>query len=156
VPKSTFLLIIVIAALAGLTVFGVMVLRTTQVEISTMAEAQARFGAIRSRFESPTPVFRLGIVPVPGTTADKVESDQVQADNLRVLVYSQRTKRLVSSRIPFWFYELKAPAVEFTLRGAGFDPVAMGFTVEDMKAHGIAVMLDEVLDNGDLILAWTE
>ncbi len=155
-PKSNVLLIIIIAALTGLTIFGVMIWRVTQVENSTEAETQARFSAIRSRFESPAPVFRLGTKPLRGTTSEPVESDTEQPDTLRVMVYSQRTNRLVSSRIPFWFYELKAPAVELTLRGAGFDPVAMGVTLEDMKGHGIALLLDEVLDNGDLILVWTE
>ena len=155
-PKSNFLLIIIIAALTGLTIFGVMIWRVTQVENSTEAEAQARFSTIRSRFEPPTPVFRLGSKPLRGTISDTAAADTAQPDTLLVLVYNKRTNRLVSSRIPFWFYELKAPAVELTLRGAGFDPVAMGVTLEDMKGHGIALLLDEVLHNGDLILVWTE
>ena len=154
--KSKLLQIIIIAALTGLTIFGVMIWRATEVEDSSEADALWRFAEIRSRFDSPAPIFRLGSEPtrVANTIANGLQTQE--PDALLVLVYHKRSGRLASTRIPFWFYELKAPAVEFTLRGAGFDPDALGLTLEDMQGHGLAVLLDEELDNGDLILVWTE
>lgn len=155
-PKSNFLLIIVIAALTGLTIFATMIWRVTQVEDSSAAEAQVRFKTIRTRFEFPTPIFQLGTKPQRRAIVITPESGPPAPDNLLLLVYHQETGQLVSTRVPFWFYELKAPAVEVVLRGAGFDPVAMGITVEDLRGHGSAILLDEMLDNGDRLLVWTE
>ena len=72
---------------------------------------------------------------------------------LHVLVYRLREERLVQADAPLWFYKIKGSAVNYALRGTGFDLAALGLTAADLEEAGAGLVVDETRTNGDRLLA---
>ncbi|HSC28004.1 MAG TPA: hypothetical protein VLD67_12060 [Vicinamibacterales bacterium] len=150
------LIALLAGALGGFSIFGVLVYRASSVEHLEPAEALERFAAIR----------RDGSPREPLLTFDEdgrvVRRRTLPADapaplsRLRALAYQATDRRLVSVDMPFWFFELKAPAAGYVLGGTGLDLDRLGITAADLKQHGPGIVVDHTRQNGDRLLVWTE
>ena len=144
-----------VAALIGLGVFGLLAWRTVTVQHAPPNEALRRFTQVRDAFAGLEP-----IVSVSGegrfVRRSAPESEPRQIKLLRVLAYRATEQRLVQANIPFWFVSAKGPAVQWSLRGTGFDLNRVGLTASDLKRYGPSLVLDETRDNGDRLVVWTE
>ena len=77
-------------------------------------------------------------------------------DRIVVSVYRADTNRLVETRIPFWFFRIKAPAADFALEGTGLSFQRLGITADDLRRYGPGVVIDRRTAGGGRLLVWTE
>lgn len=144
-----------VAALIGLGVFGLFAWRSVTVQHAPPNEALRRFTEIRNAL--------AGLEPIVSVNAEgrfvrrgAPDSEPRQIKLLRVLAYRTGEQRLVRANIPFWFVSAKGPAVQWSLRGTGFDLNRLGLTASDLKRYGPTLVFDETRENGDRLLVWTE
>jgi hypothetical protein len=69
------------------------------------------------------------------------------------IVYHRSSERLVRAEVPFWFLQMKGPASERVLRGAGVDLQALGLTVDDLVRFGPALIFDASRGDDRVLLA---
>jgi hypothetical protein len=150
-------LIILVAALVGFSIFGGLVYRAVDVERVGQSEALTRFTTARALLTNQTPMLhvdsegRLLAAPLrtsPGASA--------ALKRFEVLAYKAADGRLVVADVPFWFFRLKRPAVQFAVRGTGLDLDRLQLTAARLTQHGPGLILDQTFQNGDRLLVWTE
>ena len=127
---SRLLLLLLAGALIGFSIFGVLVYRAVDVERADGPEALRRFSAARAAVGDETPMLEV--------------------DGAGQVV------RRVSARVPFWFFRLKRPALEYALRGTGLDLDRLQLRAADLERHGPGLILDQTSANGDRLLVWTK
>jgi hypothetical protein len=149
-------IVLAAGAAIGLSIFGVLVYRAVTIVQADRGEAARRFAAVRAVLPAGPPVLAIdhagNVVrrETPrGTTPPAIR-------RLRVLVYYAEAQRFVSADVPFWFFRIKGPAVQYALRDTGLDLDRLGVTPDELQRHGPAVVIDHVRPNGDLLLVWTE
>lgn len=149
---------ITVAALVGFSISGSLVYRAVNVEEANSSEALIRFAAVRKKFANQVPMLEVdasGHVArssVPAAAAPGVAA----VKHLEVLAYRAAEERLASAHVPFWFFSLKGPALQFAVRDTGLDLERLGLTADDLSRHGPGLVLDQVRPNGDRLLVWTE
>lgn len=149
-------LLVILGAVIGFSIFGVLVWQAVETEKTDATEALRRFSAARATFESMEPMLDLDSKGrLIGRQLDP-DSTPKKLDQLRVLVYTASQERLVAADVPFWFVKLKGPALQFVLRETGFDLKSLGITPRDLERRGPGLILDESTPNGDRLLVWTE
>lgn len=149
-------LLVVLAALIGFSIFGVLVWRAVDTEVVGEEPALSRFQEIRDRYRDRAPMLDLDAAgKVTSAPASKGTIPQ-PVKQLRVLAYRVKGERLISAEVPFWFVKLKGSAVKFAFRGTGFDLDDLGVTAGDLERHGPGLVLDETDDAGDRLLVWIE
>ena len=141
-------------ALLGLSGSGILFWRSVHVEQADAADARRRFEEVRHDFPSAP----LVVWDASGRlTRNAPRAPRgLRPSKLHVLVYRLREERLVRAHAPLWFFKVKGPAVNYALRGTGFDLAALGLTAADLEKAGAGLVLDETRTNGDRLLAWTE
>jgi len=154
---SRVLLMLAVAAVAGLGVFAAFASRAVTIETASPSEALRRFSMVRASLgSSPAmvtrgPSGRLERQPLPAAAAAPPAIAVIH-----VLAYRAATDHLVAGDVPFWFFRLKAPAAQYLVRDTGFDLAELGLTAADLAARGPGLVLDEQRDSGDRVLVWTE
>jgi hypothetical protein len=149
------LIAFIVAALLGVGVFGMLAWRSVSVERASGTEAQSSFEDALAGIPSREPLVRrdAGGAFVRETGKGRAGPPATQ---LHVLAYHIEGQRLVRADVPLWFFKVKGPAVEYAVRGTGFDLEALGLTAGDLERAGPRVVLDEVRATGDRVLAWTD
>ena len=143
-----------IAAALGVAVFGVLAWRSVSVERMDGTEAQNSFEDALAGIPSRVPLVHRDADGAFVRETGKGPAGP-PATQLHVLAYHVEGQRLVRADVPLWLFKVKGPAVEYALRGTGFDLEALGLTAGDLERAGPRVVLDEVLATGDRVLAWT-
>jgi hypothetical protein len=149
------LILFILAVAVGFTVFGVLAWRSVTVQRVDVTEAPSRFNEVLAELPA-TPALvtrdasgRFVRRPSSGTTG-------LRPDQLHVLMYRDDEQRLIRADVPLWFFKVKGPAVQYALRGTGFDLEALNLTASDLEQFGVGVVLNETRTNGDRMLAWTQ
>jgi len=145
--------IVLVSGLAGLAAFGLMVRNATSTDQMAPLEAMRRFDSRRSGLGRPFLEFAAD-----GSVAQRTPpgaGPPVAIQRVNVWVYRTATQRFVETRIPFWFFRLKAPAARYALDGTGLDLDALGITPAALAQHGPGVVLDRVTPSGR-VLVWAE
>jgi hypothetical protein len=155
---SRIALAITVAALVGFSIFGSLVYRAVNVEKANSSEALTRFAAARRRFADQAPMLEVDASGrVTRSKAPLLNASvTVPVTRLEVLAYRAAEERLVSAHVPFWFFSLKGPALQFAVRDTGLDLERLGLTADDLSRHGPGLVLDQVRPNGDRLLVWAE
>jgi hypothetical protein len=156
VRTSRIVLAIVIGAIVGLAIFGRLAYQAVDVEQVGRSEALTRFAAARDGFRDQAPMLEVdaeGRVSARRAPPPVLPQD---VSRLKALAYWSADERLVLTDVPFWFFRLKRPALQFALRGTGLDLDRLGLTAEDLARQGPSLVLDEARANGDRLLVWTE
>ena len=143
-------------AIAGFSIFGVLVYRSSSVEHLDAPDALRRFAAVRSALGDRTPLLQLDDDGNVVRRADPPAETSRPVRSVGVLAYRTREKRLITVDIPFWFFKLKGPAAQYVVEGTGLDLKRLGITAADLERHGPAIVLDQARANGDRLLVWTE
>ena len=153
---SHIVILLILGAVIGFSIFGVMVTRAVKTEEAAETEALARFTEARAAFGTAEPMLDLDATG--GLVARRQEPDSTgkAISRLRVLAYQTNRQRLIEAEVPFWFVKLKGPALQFAVRGTGFDLKSLEVTPGDLERHGPGLILDESAPNGDRLLVWTE
>jgi hypothetical protein len=143
------------AALAGLSIFGVLAWRSVTIERAEQDEALRRFSAVRNAFLGDEPILR---VDPAGRILRRAapEGAARPPSQFHVLAYRSSERRLVRAHVPFWFLRMKGPAVQYSLRGTGLDLQRLGVTPAELAGYGPCLVLDETRTTGDRLLVWTE
>jgi len=155
---SRIALAIALAGLLGFSIFGSLVYRAVSVEEVSSSEALTRFAAVRKKFADQAPMLevdasgRITRSAAPPAAASVVPGVR----RLEVLGYRAAEERLVVAHVPFWFFALKGPAVQFAVRDTGLDLDRLGLTADNLSRHGPGLLLDEVRPNGDRLLVWAQ
>lgn len=153
---SRILLVVAAGAVVGFAIFGVMVYRAVEVEQADRSEALRRFAAVRAAFGEAPPMLAVDASGRVVRRADRPGAVPRPLERLEVLAYRVGEERLVSAHVPFWFFRLKRPAIEYALSGTGLDLDRLKLTAEDLERHGPGLVLDQTSANGDRLLVWTE
>ncbi len=146
-----------IAALVGVSIFGTLVYQAVDVEEVGQSEAFLRFDEIQKQFANQVPMIEVdaaGLV-IPGPVSPAA-IPAVPLKRLEVLAYRSAGERLVVAHVPFWFFRMKRPALQFALRDTGLDLDRLQLTTETLTRHGPGLVLDQRLQNGDRLLVWVE
>lgn len=155
---SRIVVSIAVAILVGFSIFGRLVYQAVDVEQVTRSEALTRFKTARERFVNQAPMLEVdasGRV-VPAVSSPDGRSGSSELKRLEVLAYRAADERLVMAHVPFWFFTLKRPAVQWAVRGTGLDLDELQLAEENLSRHGPGLILDRVRPNGDRILVWAE
>ena len=154
--RSRLLAAFLAAAATGLLIFGFLSWRVTTVDRLSRDEAAHRLGALRAIHSGP-PVLTIS---EDGTVVRREippPAPSPRISRLCVVVYHVASQRLVESRIPFWFFRLKAPAAQYALEGTGLDLERMGVTAVELQQYGSRVVLDHrTTGGGNIVFIWTE
>ena len=73
-----------------------------------------------------------------------------------VITYDAAPRRLTETRIPFWFFRIKAPAAQYAFGGTGLDFHRLGVTATDLRRYGPALIIDHTTEAGRRLVVWTE
>ena len=155
-PVPILIFVFIACALAGLLIFGIMSWRATSIERLEPTAASQRVESIRQRFAGAGPVLRLG---ADGTVIDRRPPGNGGAHaiaNIFVMTYDASARRLTETRIPFWFFRVKAPAAEYAFGGTGLDFRKLGVTAADLRRYGPALIVDHTTAAGGRLVVWTE
>jgi hypothetical protein len=150
------LALLVLGAVIGFTIFGLLTWRNTTVETVAREDAVLRLAETRALFGDETPLLDVDASGGLRRVRSEPATEGVPPELLVVLAYRSREQRLVRVDVPFWFVKLKGPAAQFALRDTGFDLGRLGMTASDLEKQGPSLVLDESRGNGDRILVWTE
>lgn len=154
---SRVVLVLLVCGVAGVGLFAVMAWRATSSEVIGQADAMRRLDALQARLGSAVPILSLS---PEGTVINRAPAppDDIVAplDRIIVSVYRADTNRLVATRIPFWFFRIKAPAADFALEGTGLSFQGLGITADDLRRYGPRVVIDHRTPGGGRLLVWTE
>jgi len=134
-------------ALLGLLGFGIVLWGSVQVDQADAADARRRFEEVRHDFPSP-PLIAWDAGGRLTRNAPRAARGP-RPSQLHVLVYRLREERLVQADAPLWFYKMKGSAVNYALRGTGFDLAALGLTAAGLEEAGAGLVVDETRTNGD-------
>jgi hypothetical protein len=121
-------LVLVICALGGLGVFGLLAWRAVTIEDATRADAERRIASVRAGISLKAPLVEIddeGRVVRMASTSDATGRPIAR---LRGLAWRAVDRRLVSVDSPFWFVRLKGPAATFVLEDTGMDLERLGLT----------------------------
>lgn len=152
----TAVAVFILCALSGIVVFGVMARRATSIERLTPPDAAYRIESIRRRFGDAGPALRLA---PDGTVIDRrAPSHEGGAPIAAIIVmtYDVVGGRLTETRIPFWFFRIKAPAAEYAFGGTGLDFRRLSVTAADLRRYGPALIVDHTTGAGGRVMVWTE
>lgn len=153
---SRILLLIAAGAVVGFSIFGALVYRAIDVEEVATPEALRRFAAVRAALNDATPMLVLDGSGAVIRRADPPLGQRRPLERLGVLTYRAREQQLIRADVPFWFFALKGPALQFALRGTGLDLDRLQLTAADLERHGPGLIIDQTGDGGDRLLVWTE
>lgn len=150
------LVVLVIAALAGFAIFGMLAWRAVTVEEADAPEALRRFSEIRARLGGGEPLLTLDQAGNVVRRAEPPARAPRPLRRLAVLAYQSGDERLVTADVPFWFFRLKGPAAQYLVRGTGLDLERLEITAADLERYDPSVVIDHARPNGDRLLVWTE
>lgn len=154
---SRVVLVLLVCGVVGIGLFSVMAWRATSTEVIGLADAMRRFDAVHARLGSAVPILSLG---PDGTVINRAPAPADHAatapDRIIVSVYRPDTQRLVNTRIPFWFFRIKAPAADVALEGTGLSFQRLGITADELRRYGPRVVIDHRTTRGGRLLVWTE
>lgn len=143
------------AAVAGFSIFGIVVWRATDIERVGADSAEQRFAAVRDSVGVDQPILSVGgggkfVRRPPPDPAVPVTAPRT----LHVMAYRGPQRGLVQVSVPFWFMRLKMPAVNFVLRDTDVDLRELGVTPDELALYGPSVVIEETRANGDRVLVW--
>ena len=139
---------------AGITLYSLK--SVTTVEEVDGDTADARFVTVLEPLDSADALLQRdaeGRWIRSAPTNDKTDS---RLERIGVLVYRPDSERLYRMDIPFWFYRMKGPALEFVLRDTGFDLGDLGLEPKELQRHGPGLVLNEEQEDGGRIVVWVE
>lgn len=145
--------ILLACAIVGLATFGLMVRSVTSTDRITLADATRRFEA--QRIGSGQPLLELAPDGSVIRRKPSPTSAPTALERVNVWVYRIATQRFIETRIPFWFFRLKAPAAQYALGGTGLDFDTLGITPEVLSRYGPGLVIDWMTPDGR-VLIWTE
>jgi hypothetical protein len=153
---TRILVFLAAAAVAGVSVFGVLVWRAVVVEEAAADEASRAFDEIRVALGSAPPIVEFSPDGRARRVREPPAGGAAGVTTLRALAYQAGPRRLVRAEVPFWFVKLKGPAARVALRGTGLDLDRLGLTAPELERYGPGLVLDERLAGGDRLLVWIE
>jgi len=146
--------LVIVAAVAGLAVFGVLAWRSVNVLEMDASGALHNFEAVRARLSGPPLVERDATGALVRRTSVKATGSV--PTELHALAYYGDGQRLVRADVPLWFFKVKGPALRYAVRGTGLDLDSLNLTATDLENAGARLVLDETRSNGDRLIVWTE
>ena len=145
-----------LCAIGGLVIFGIMTWRSTSIDRLEPADAAQRLEAVRQRFGGAAPVLQLGADGTVISRRPPNERPDAVIANIIVVTYDATAQRLTETRIPFWFFRIKAPAAEYAFGGTGLDFRKLGLTAADLRGYGPALIVDHTTAAAGRVVVWTE
>jgi hypothetical protein len=156
IRAARFLLWLAAAALAGLTIFGVMVWRSVDVDYVPRPAAEQQFERTRAVFGGRKPLVYREDTGALSRRSEPVPVDPEPLARIVILTYDAGAERLVRAEIPFWFYSLKAPAVGLMFHDTVLMLDELELTPDELGRHGPGLIYDDRDTNGNRTLIWTE
>jgi hypothetical protein len=130
--------------------------KVTTVEVVDAPTAGARFETVLETFESAGALLQRNRDGAWVRGTDRAEPADAKLRRIGVLAYAPDDGKLYRMDIPFWFYRMKGPALEFVLTDTGFDLGDLGIKPRDLQDHGPGLVLDEEQADNGRIVVWVE
>lgn len=148
-------LVVLVCALAGLALFGLLAWQAVTVEDATRADAERRIADVRAGLLSKEPLVEIDDEGRLVRMASRGDATGRPIARLKGLAWRAPDRRLVSVDSPFWFVKLKGPAAAFVLQDTGLDLDGLGLTPAMLERFGPAVIIDHTSRDGSRLLIWT-
>lgn len=149
-------LVLLVCALIGLGVFGLLAWQAVTLEDATRTDAERRIASIRAGIPSKVPLVEIDDEGRLVRMASTSEATGRPIARLRALAWRAADRRLVSVDSPFWFVKLKGPAATFVLEDTGMNLERLGLTPAMLEQFGPAVIIDHTSHDGSRLLIWTQ
>jgi hypothetical protein len=122
---------VLVAGALGLSVFAVLAWQAVSVQQVEASAALQQFEAVRASIK--------GVPLVQRDETGRFERRMMAVGDgsvrdLHVLAYHVNGQRLIRADVPFWFFRVKGPAVQYALRGTDFDLAALNLTPSELRA----------------------
>jgi hypothetical protein len=147
--------ILTIVAIAGVATY--FVARHIETTEATPADAAAEFDRVKSEFDGQRPLIELDSRGhfVKAHTDRPVPQDARRPEELRLLAFDPRDRRIVRFTIPFWLLRLKAGKATIDLNGNRMDLEDLRLSVEDLERYGPTLIVDHKSPDGERVLVWS-
>jgi len=159
--------IIVLASIAGLAVFGtvvlvglgvVVVMNNVNIDDATPEMARLSFQEARAPFVGEAPLIRLtrenGDIQVEVLRRD--QPSDVRPRWLHVMVWDPSEERLVNVRVPLWLLRFGDNATVNFSETDGDVVGDLDLTLDDLDHHGPGLVLDYQDADRERVLLWAE
>ncbi len=144
----------VVLVAVGVTLYSLS--NVTTVEEVDAETADTRFATVLEPFDSADALLQRNAEGrwIPSARTDDPTGARLK--RIGVLAYRPDSDQLYRMNIPFWFYRMKGPALEFVLSDTGFDLGDLGIKPKDLQRHGPGLVLAEEQEDGGRIVVWVE
>ena len=144
----------VVLLVAGITFYSLQ--NVTTVEEVDGETADARFVTVLEPLDSTAALLQRDAAGRWIRSPQTNDPTDSRLKRIGVLAYRPDSERLYRMDIPFWFYRMKGPALEFVLRDTGFDLGDLGLKPKELQRRGPGLVLDEEQQDGGRIVVWVE
>ena len=127
-----------------------------QVDAASESDADSAFEEVRQRFATKPPLvtFENGL---PRTDLTALENQpRVALNNMHVLAWDPRARRLVRFSIPFWLLRLKETPIQFGAYASGADELGIRLRASDIERYGPGIVVDATLPRRGRALIWVD
>ncbi len=152
--RIALIVLAVLLLAVGITLFSLS--SVTTVEVVDARTAAERFVTVLEPFDSAAALLQRDAEGRWIRSAETNQPSGIQLKRIGVLAYRPESDQLYRIDIPFWFYRMKGPALEFVLSDTGFDLGELGIKPKDLRRHGPGLVLDETQGDDGRIVVWVE
>jgi hypothetical protein len=155
------LLVLLLAAMAGIAGFAVMLASWTQSETTAPTEAELAFADELARLGPAPPYLDRDAEGKDFRRTELELADAVRLQSIHALMWIAPSRRLIRLEVPMWFVRLKdAPGgvlgLMFAAVEGDVEDLDLDLDVAALERRGPGLVLDRSWAAGNRILVWTE
>jgi hypothetical protein len=126
-------------------------------EVSPAAAAQ-EFEAVKAAFAGQKPLIELDSRGqfLRAHTDRAVPAHATTPDQLYLLAFDPKDRRIVRFSLPFWLLRMKAGNTTIDLNGNRMDLEDLRLTVADLERFGPTLIVDHQSPDGERVLVWSK
>jgi hypothetical protein len=126
-------------------------------EVSPAAAAQ-EFEAVKAGFAGQKPLIELDSRGqfLRAHTDRPVPAHVTTPDQLYLLAFDPKDRRIVRFSLPFWLLRMKAANTTIDLNGNRMDLEDLRLTVADLERFGPTLIVDHQSPEGERVLVWSK
>ena len=126
-------------------------------EVSS-TDAAREFEAVKAGFAGQKPLIELDSRGqfLRAHTDRPIPAHVTTPDQLHLLAFDPKDRRIVRFRLPFWLLRMKAANTTIDLNGNRMDLEDLRLTVADLERFGPTLIVDHQSPAGERVLVWSK
>ena len=124
----------------------------------TSAAAAREFDEVKAAFGGQAPLIELDQDGqfLRAHTDRPLPAKVTPPDQLHLLAFNPKDRRIVRFSLPFWLLRMKAGNTTIDLNGNRMDLEDLRLSVKDLERYGSTLIVDHQSPNGDRVLVWSK